>query len=113
MTGGCGFFGAWITSKLLAQGAKVTIVDAAIVTFRLALTMSPEEIARINMVQANIDEPAFVAKLVRPLRLAAKAPTPACAHLHPRARARAGRLAATLLALSLRRRPLCLPRRWS
>ena len=30
VTGGCGFFGAWISAKLLAVDARVTIVDAVI-----------------------------------------------------------------------------------
>lgn len=30
VTGGCGFFGAWICAGLLKRGAKVTIVDAMI-----------------------------------------------------------------------------------
>jgi len=64
VTGGCGFFGAWITAKLLREGAKVTIIDAEIVKHRLEMTLSAAQIDEINMLRAKIDEPDFINTLV-------------------------------------------------
>ena len=64
VTGGCGFFGAWIVKRLLDDGDRVTVADVALFTTRWEMLMSKEEIARVAFVQANVDEPAFVDAVV-------------------------------------------------
>ena len=96
VTGGCGFFGAWIVSKLLASGARVTIVDAVLSPARLALTMSSEEIARVTLLQVRL-----YARLMRMLPLRQLSPQENFSPHRPR------RVAATRPPISLapRRRP--------
>ena len=65
VTGGCGFFGAWISAKLLAVDARVTIVDAVIAKQKLSMTLDAAAIERISFVEAKIDDPAFIGTLVR------------------------------------------------
>ena len=64
VTGGCGFFGAWIVKRLLDDGDRVTVADVALFTARWEMLMSKEEIARVAFVQANVDEPSFVDAVV-------------------------------------------------
>ena len=65
ITGGCGFIGAWILKRLIADGDAVTVLDAQPTTARWEMLLDREQIARVRVVQARIDDHAAVAALVR------------------------------------------------
>src|SRR3954467_9810349 len=60
ITRGGGFFGSWISKKLLADGHKVTVLDLERATRRWEMIMSPAEIERIAFKPVRIDKPALV-----------------------------------------------------
>jgi nucleoside-diphosphate-sugar epimerase len=64
VTGGCGFFGAWIVRQLLRGGDRVTVADATLFTKRWEMLMTPEECAKVAFVEAKVDEDKFVDWLV-------------------------------------------------
>ncbi|MBA3684576.1 MAG: NAD(P)-dependent oxidoreductase [Planctomycetes bacterium] len=65
ITGGCGFIGAWILRRLIADGDTVTVIDAQPTTARWEMLLSPAQIAQVRIVQGRIDDRAAVAALVR------------------------------------------------
>jgi nucleoside-diphosphate-sugar epimerase len=64
VTGGCGFFGAWIVRQLLRGGDRVTVADATLFTKRWEMLMPPEEVSRVAFVESKVDEDKFVDWLV-------------------------------------------------
>ncbi len=65
ITGGCGFIGAWILRRLIDDGDDAVVVDAAPTTARWDMLLSRDEIARVRVVTARIDDRGAVAALVR------------------------------------------------
>jgi nucleoside-diphosphate-sugar epimerase len=65
ITGGCGFFGAWIIRQLLADGERVTVLDLQRETKRWRMIMSADEIARIGFHVSRIDDTQAVLDIVR------------------------------------------------
>ena len=68
VTGGCGFFGAYIVKRLVEDGDAVTVLDIALVTTKWSLVMSPSQIAGVKFIQGKVDDPLFVTAVaaVRP-----------------------------------------------
>jgi nucleoside-diphosphate-sugar epimerase len=64
VTGGCGFFGAWIVRHLLAAGDNVTIVDLADPTKWFQALLTAEEIARVAFKKLGVDTDDFVSLVV-------------------------------------------------
>ena len=56
ITGGCGFFGAWIIRRLLDDGDDVVVFDAQRNTTRWELVLSRAEIERLPFVAGRIEE---------------------------------------------------------
>ena len=56
ITGGCGFFGAWIIRRAIDDGDSVTVFDVQRNSARWEMILSPEEIARIAFVAGQVDE---------------------------------------------------------
>ena len=54
VTGGCGFFGAWICKALLDGGDRVTVVDAELFTKRWEMLMSADEIAKVGRTRRSV-----------------------------------------------------------
>lgn len=65
VTGGCGFFGAWIVKQLLDDGVSVTVYDMRHDVSKWEMTMSAAEIARVAFTKVSVSEPEFVAQLVK------------------------------------------------
>lgn len=64
VTGGCGFFGAWIIKRLLDDGDQVVVFDAVLFTKRWEMLMTQDEIAKIKFIQGKVDEDGFVNTIV-------------------------------------------------
>ena len=64
MTGGQGFFGAWIIKQLLSEGADVTVADLRADDNILAQVLTPEELSGLTRVYGDIGDAAFVTKTV-------------------------------------------------
>jgi nucleoside-diphosphate-sugar epimerase len=64
VTGGCGFFGAWICKQILESHDSVTIIDVAYNDSKLKMILSSEQISQIKFVQGRVDEPNFIDTLV-------------------------------------------------
>ena len=64
VTGGCGFFGAWIVKQLLKEGDTVTVVDLAAPTKWWGALMTPDDIARVRFVKLGVDTEEFVSLVV-------------------------------------------------
>lgn len=64
VTGGCGFFGAWIIKKLIEAGDAVTAFDVALNTKKWEMLLTAEEIARVRFVAGRVDADDFVDTLV-------------------------------------------------
>src|SRR6267142_5399749 len=56
ITGAHGFIGAWITRRLLEGNARVIIFDRSADPQRLLLIMTPEQVARVQLVTGDITE---------------------------------------------------------
>lgn len=64
VTGGAGFFGAWIAKQLLDAGDEVVVVDAGSPGSAWAAVLSQAERDRVTWVNGRVDEPAFITTLV-------------------------------------------------
>jgi nucleoside-diphosphate-sugar epimerase len=62
ITGGCGFFGTWIIRRLLADGHRVSVIDAARTTQRWEMVLSPAQIESIGFHTIGIDDAEAVKK---------------------------------------------------
>lgn len=56
ITGALGCIGAWVTHQLVQEGATPVIFDRATDLRRLRLVLTPEELARITLVQGDITD---------------------------------------------------------
>lgn len=68
VTGGCGFFGAWILRRLLADGHEATVWDIERNEARWQFAMGAREIERIRFQQVRIDDAAAVQKAMADCR---------------------------------------------
>lgn len=64
VTGGCGFFGAWICKQLIEAGDKVTVVDVGAPTKWWEALLTPEQISQVTFVKVGVDTDEFVATVV-------------------------------------------------
>ena len=65
VTGGTGCIGAWVVRDLVREGAPVTVVSASRRLDRLGLLLSDEELAALDVVQADINELDRIEALAR------------------------------------------------
>ncbi|MCK6472097.1 MAG: NAD(P)-dependent oxidoreductase [Planctomycetes bacterium] len=68
VTGGCGFFGAWILRRLLVDGHDATVWDIERNEARWHFAMIAREIERIRFQQVRIDDAAAVQKAMADCR---------------------------------------------
>merc|ERR1719456_32577 len=64
VTGGQGFFGAWIMKELLAKGAKVTVTDLREANGILEQVLSPEELGKITRVYMDIGDTKAITEFI-------------------------------------------------
>ena len=64
ITGGYGFFGAWILRRLLARGDDVFVYDLAENPRRLDLVLSPEQLAKVKYLPGDVTDAARLAAAV-------------------------------------------------
>ncbi len=64
ITGGLGFIGAWAARNLIREGAQVTIFDRDTDPHRLKLIMTPNELARIRLIEGDIVDTEAVERVV-------------------------------------------------
>lgn len=62
VTGGCGFLGAWVLRRLLADGHDATVWDIERNEARWHFAMNVQEIERIRFRQVRVDDAAAVQK---------------------------------------------------
>lgn len=60
ITGGCGFFGAWILRKLLDAGHRATVWDMELNPRRWLMVLAPAEVERIGFASVRVDDPDAV-----------------------------------------------------
>src|SRR3990167_4008291 len=63
ITGGCGFFGAWIIRRLLEQGHRITAIDLEHNTKRWELILTPAQIEQVQFRAVRIEEAEKVKKV--------------------------------------------------
>jgi nucleoside-diphosphate-sugar epimerase len=64
VTGGLGCIGAWVVANLVRQGAAATVFDLSDDRRRLALIMSPAELAEVSFIQGDLTDGAAVGRAV-------------------------------------------------
>lgn len=64
VTGAFGCIGAWVLRNLVREGSKAVAMDLATEPVRPSLVMTPEELARITFVQADVTDPDAVKRTV-------------------------------------------------
>lgn len=64
VTGAHGCIGSWVVHELLADGAPVVSLDVSTSTARLELLLSPEQLADVVHVQADIGDAAAVERAI-------------------------------------------------
>src|SRR5215471_1122391 len=64
ITGAHGFIGAWITKRLLANGASVIIYDQSSNPQRLRLIMNDEEISRAKVITGDISQGSELSSII-------------------------------------------------
>ncbi len=69
VTGGTGCIGAWVVRNLVREGVPVTIVASRGRLDRLELLLSPEEVAALDLVTADVTDLAAIEPAARGRRL--------------------------------------------
>lgn len=64
ITGGYGFFGAWIIRRLLARGDDVFVYDLAANPRRLDLVLSPDQLAKVVYVPGDVTDVARLTSVI-------------------------------------------------
>ncbi|MCZ7648298.1 MAG: SDR family oxidoreductase [Planctomycetota bacterium] len=60
ITGGCGFFGAWILRKLFDAGHTPTVWDLELNPKRWLMILTPDEVAKVAFASVRVDDPDAV-----------------------------------------------------
>jgi nucleoside-diphosphate-sugar epimerase len=65
VTGARGFIGSWVTKHLLGRGFEVTGFDIDDRSDRMSLILSPEEMQTVHFVRGDVNDLAFLVKVIR------------------------------------------------